>query len=722
MQRFSRKISLGLWILLILTLAAATFVEKYGGNEAAHRYVYGSWWFAGLWAALAGFLLCEIFGKNLLKNLPMFLMHLSFIVILSGALCTKLWGERGHIVLRQGETSSRAENISLPFQIALDTFYIQYYAGTSTPSDYVSELTVCDPHSGDTEAGRVAMNKVFSYKNYRFYQSSFQPDGASVLSINHDPWGIALTYAGYATFFLSGLWLGFRKLFIRKKSVTNAVFIAAILLLPQVSFGRDTANSLPIPDKAQSQQFGDLWMLYHGRITSVSTFAHDFTRKLTGKNTFGGMTAEQVLTGFLFFPEQWKNVAIFEIKNPSLKKLLNAESEPASFADFFDSDNNYKLATQPRTRETERLNDKIQLINLLHSGAPLRLFPVPQQGKLHWYFPTENFPADDGIPEQIAFIRTSLTDYYSALQSEDRASASAVLQKIADFQRRHAGELLPTAMYRRAESFYLKHNVVAMLFKLNLSVGVLCLLMLFLVKNEKWRAVSSRLFFVQLVHSFAFLTVSIGLRTFLAGRLPLASGFETMLLMAWFAMLAAWIFRRKTPLALPFGLLISGCAMLVAHLAMSNPEITPLVPVLSSPLLSLHVSVIMIAYVLLTFTALNSAVALISQAANRTSAKTSSMLHEAKRNTLLCLRPALYLLGLGIFVGAVWANMSWGSYWSWDPKETWALICLMTYSLILHKQNVSALAFHIFVLTAFATLLITFLGVNYFFGGMHGYI
>ena len=182
-------------------------------------------------------------------------------------------------------------------------------------------------------------------------------------------------------------------------------------------------------------------------------------------------------------------------------------------------------------------------------------------------------------------------------------------------------------------------------------------------------------------------------------------------------MLAAWIFQRKIPLALPFGLLISGCALLVAHLGMINPKITPLVPVLSSPLLSLHVSVIMISYVLLAFTALNGLVSLLMFVIS----KQKSVLQQAKQNTLLCLRPALFFLGTGIFIGAIWANVSWGCYWSWDPKEIWALITFMTYALALHKRNFSLITFHVFVLAAFSTVLITYFGVNYFFGGMHGY-
>ncbi len=717
MRRFSEKTVVVLWIVVIVTLAAATFVEKYLGSQAAQQYVYGSWWFAGLWAALAGFSLVEIRQKKLYRNVPLFLLHLSFIVILAGALCTKLWGERGQIVLQKNEPNI-VEKITLPFTVSLDTFYVQYYAGTNTPSDYVSGLTVCDTLSGETQRGQVSMNRIFSYKNYRFYQSSFTPDEtASVLSINHDPVGIATTYTGYALFFLSGLWLILRKVPLnRKLRKASTVVILLLLLSPSTMRANvQTSDGLTISE-AQAKKFGDLWILYDGRITSVSVFAHDFTMKLTGKKNFSYMNAEQFLAGFLFFPEKWQNVALFEIKDPALKKILNAETQRASFDDFFDGENNYKLTAQPRTKETGKLNDKIQLINLLHGGSLLQLFPLPQSGQLHWYYPTENFPLDEG-QDNITFVRTILSDYYTALHNNDEAKADSILNSISDFQKKNAQAFLPTEAHKRIEIFYMQHNPVPMLFKINLTAGILLLLLLFVLKNEKRRKLVSKLFFVQLIHSFCFLTVSIALRTSIAGRLPFASGSETMLLLAWIAMLAAWIFHRKTPLAVPFGLIISGCALLVAHLGMANPKITPLMPVLSSPLLSIHVSVIMIAYLLLAFTALNGLISLLVFAFS----KNKAALQNAQQNSLLCLRPALFFLGTGIFIGAVWANISWGTYWSWDPKEVWALITFLTYALALHKRDFAPVAFHAFVLAAFSTVLITYFGVNYFFGGMHGY-
>ncbi|MDR0511091.1 MAG: cytochrome c biogenesis protein CcsA [Rikenellaceae bacterium] len=709
-----RRFSVWLWGGLIIVLVAATFVEKYLGAQRAHSLVYGSWWFAVLWGAMAAAILLGIRGKGA----PLRLVHISLVVILAGALCTKLLGERGQIVLREGEAGI-AEGVELPFELVLDEFSIEYYAGTNTPSDYVSRLTVREARSGAAHSGQASMNRIFSHGGYRFYQSSFVGDDCSVLTIYRDPVGIAVTYAGYVLFALSGLWMMARRFRVRKKLIA-----ALLLLLPSTMFGAQKVATL---DAAQARQFSDLWMLHDGRITSVSAFAHDFTMKLAGKSAPGGMSAEQVLAGFLFFPEQWQHAALFEVRSPALKRLLNAETEKASFADFFDDEGGFRLAAQPPSKEVVRLSDRIQLVNMLHSGEPLRLFPLPAEGGLHWYHPTENFPPDRP-QEDITFVRTVLTECYAALHSDDRAGFEAALRRIGDFQRQHAGRFLPSERHRRVEIFYLRHNLVPPLFMFNLAVGILALLSLFVRRD--WRPV--RLFSTLHVLSFCLLSISIGLRTYVGGRLPFASGFETMLLMAWIAMAAGWIFRRRASLVLPFGLLASGCALLVAHLGMANPKITPLVPVLSSPLLSLHVSLIMTAYLLLAFTALNSLVALVSHGLQgswgvrglqglRSLQSLQGLRERARAVNLTCLPPALFLLGAGIFIGAVWANVSWGSYWSWDPKETWALITFMLYALALHKCDLSPVAFHLFVLLSFLSVPITYFGVNYFFGGMHGY-
>ena len=285
---------------------------------------------------------------------------------------------------------------------------------------------------------------------------------------------------------------------------------------------------------------------------------------------------------------------------------------------------------------------------------------------------------------------------------------------------------MPSDTKRDMEIFYTKTDVTSILFMANLTFGILALLAFFFLKAPRDR-IANKALYILLAISFAVHTLSIGLRTYIGGRLPFSNGFETMLLIAWCAMLIALIFSKKIKIILPFGFLASGCALLVAHIGMMNPKITPLVPVLSSPLLSIHVSTIMISYTLFAFVALNSLVSLLqlafSNRSNYNSVKES--LEQNRIYSLLCLYPALLFLGAGIFIGAIWANVSWGRYWGWDPKETWALITFLVYSFVLHERSLTFLSkpfsFHVFGLLAFSTVLMTYFGVNYFLGGMHSY-
>ncbi len=742
--------TLPFWTLLalVITLATATFVEKYHGTEYTYQYIYGSWWFTALWATLVVLTLTGIYKSKSYQNLPLFFFHLSFVVILLGALCTKLGGKQGYVVLKQGEVctqmqSDDAEPIMFPFEISLDTFYVSYYPGTNAPADYISEIHVYDNTSGKATTAQVSMNNIFSYKNFRFYQSSFEPGGkTSILSVNHDVWGIPITYTGYALFALSMLWLLFSKKNQFRNLLANPLLkktmIVILCLLPSISMANIlTKDSLTV-NTTQAAQFGKLCMLYDGRITPVATFAHDFTLKLTGKTKFSYLNSEQFLMGFLFFPEKWQQVALFKIEDPLLQKELNATVQKASFSDFFDEEGNYKLskywnefshsgAKTVRIKEVEKLNEKIQLINMLHNGTLLQMFPLEKNGQLHWYHPVENF-SPDVLSQNITFIRAILTQYHAAVHQNDEAQAVDVLNRIDQFQRQHAGKYLPTDQKRAIEIFYLKHNFTSILFMLNLTMGILALLSLFILSPSKRNGISNILYFI-LVASFLLHCVSIAVRTYIGGRLPFGNGFETMLLIAWCSMFIALLFGKKIPFILPFGFLISGCALLVAHLGMMNPKITPLVPVLSSPLLSIHVSTIMISYTLLAFVALNSLVSLLliiflpSKSPRRLFLETR--LEQHKIYSLICLYPALFFLGVGIFIGAVWANVSWGRYWGWDPKEVWALITFLVYSFIFHIRNIKFLSsnfsFHVFGLLSFSTVLMTYFGVNYFLGGMHSY-
>jgi cytochrome c-type biogenesis protein CcsB len=739
-----------------MVMATATFLEKQYGSDDVYTNIYGSWWFSCLWGLLASLSVAGLYKGRLYKVTSLLLLHVAFLLILAGALCTKLLSSQGYVELH-ADTRCREMRTEagmmfpLPFELQLDTFYVSCYPGTDAPSDYVSRFSIYDKSSGEEVKAGVSMNKIGRYKGYRFYQSSFTNDRqTSVLRLNRDVWGIPLTYMGYALFVVSMILFlfapqgAFRRLLSHpalKKTVKKTVIVCLLLLPASLYAGVLTKDSLSI-NKQYADDFGRLWMLYQGRITPLATFAHDFTLKITGKISFGYLDANQFLAGFLFFPDKWQRVALFEVKDAELKKLLHAEKEKAALIDCYDSLGNYKLAdcwsewsrTSPqssRMKEVEKLNDNVQLINMLHSGSLLQLYPQSIDGQIHWFHPTQDLATTEE-QQNIELIRNSLLLYYQSLMANDGDAATANLQKIRDFQEQQAGKYLPSDTCQEVEIFYMKYNFTAWLFKINLTLGLLALLSF--LYGGRYRQKVDGVFWGLMIACLLLHTVSIALRTTIGGRLPFSNGYETMLLIAWCAMLIAVIFGRKIPIAVSFGYLLSGCSLLVAWLGMKHPQITPLVPVLSSPLLSIHVSAMMIAYTLLGLMTVNSLVALFRSFPVRKGNLSSERrwrleerrhLEEQRVYGLICLYPALLFLGAGIFIGAVWANVSWGRYWGWDPKEVWALISLLVYSLPVHQGRLSLFTrpvfFHVFTVLSFLTILMTYFGVNYFLGGMHSY-
>ena len=214
----------------------------------------------------------------------------------------------------------------------------------------------------------------------------------------------------------------------------------------------------------------------------------------------------------------------------------------------------------------------------------------------------------------------------------------------------------------------------------------------------------------------------------------MANGFETMLFVAWTVMLVSLLFSRRMPIVLTFGFIMSGFFLLVSHISQMDPQISHVMPVLNSPLLSIHVSVIMFAFALLSITFICGVTTLAAHLKLTLAARKGRHDDDTADNRLLeaysvlsrvFLYPAIAALAIGIFVGAIWAERSWGEYWGWDPKETWALITLMIYAIPLHTSTVSALRkplrYHVFMTLAFLAIIMTYFGVNYFLGGMHSY-
>ena len=676
-----KRLILIIYVTLVVVLAVATFVEQARGTAFIGAHVYHTHWFVLLWGVLAVCTVVVCWRMRLWRRVPVLLLHGSFLVILGGALLTFVWGEQGYVHLEEGKTTDRfvvqdsRHLLPLPFSLRLDSFRIVCYPGTEAPADYVSYIHVSG-NGRESQKASVSMNRIFSCGGYRFYQSSYDPDGrGSWLSVNHDPWGIGVTYAGYALLGLSMLWVlcsrggEFRRL-LRHPLLRMGGFLVLFLLLGTTLQAAE--RKLPVLNLKQADSLASVQVIYHDRVVPFNTLARDFVLKLTGKPAYKGLEPEQVIGGWLLHPEVWKDEPMIRIKSAALRRRLGLKSDFARLSDLFDgqtyrlqaywdASDNHSGELSPLDKAIVETDEKVGLILMLQQGTLIQ--PLPDDGSI---------------------------------------------------------ARLPEAKVR-AELLYNRIPFSQVLFMFNLTVGLLAFAVL-LYRGMRRAAADSRMlrglerFFTgALWAALAFQSLGYALRWYIGGRVPLSNGYETMQFLALATLLLACLFRRRFPFTLPFGFLLSGFALLVSYLGQMNPQITPLMPVLVSPWLSSHVSLIMMSYALFAFLMLNGVLALCVR-------------REALRLMLLSrllLYPAVFFLGAGIFLGAIWANVSWGHYWSWDPKEVWALVTFMVYAVPFHAGSLPRLRkplfFHVYMMVAFLTVLMTYFGVNYVLGGMHSY-
>lgn len=681
-------------IALIAAMASGTVLERFHGPEYAVEHVYNSWWFVVLWALTALCIVVMLLRRKSWKRPAACVLHISVLLILLGALLTMLTGKHGVMTLQPGVANNQftidkheeKREVPLPFALTLDHFEIQTYPGTHAPMDFVSYLQITD--KGSTTDAKISMNHILKHRHYRFYQDDYDEQGNSVLAVAHDPWGVGFTYAGYILLFisLSGLFLApngqFRRLL--QKTSSKVVLLLAFMAIG-CAMPMQAANKPHTLPKESADKMGQMYVMYKGRVCPMQTLAKDFTTKMCGKARYQGLTPEQVFSGWLFYPEEWKTKMADVIKNDE---------------------------------------EKLQLINMLHSGQFLKMFPHPDSlQNITWYALNDSLPAY--IPDnESLFIRKQFLLCQEHVAKGDFDALNELFDKTKIYQEKYAlGHVQPKVQYR-VERLYNKLTAGKWLAMFNITLGLICFAAALICIGKGRKLFKPMLTVATLWMTLLclFLTTLFILRWIAGGHVPMAGSFDSMNLLALSICIITLLLKRKYEMALPAGLLMTGFVLLVQMISGSNPPITHLMPVLTSPLLSLHVTVIMIAYALLFFVMLNGISAVIvrfTQPANKT------YLERLQGISMLLLYPAVALLAIGIFIGAVWANISWGNYWSWDPKEVWALITLMVYAAPLHstiwKSFRNPMFFHIYGILAFLSVIITYFGVNFLLGGMHSY-
>lgn len=734
--------------ILLLILTIATILEKIYGTDFVNEYIYSSVPFVILWGVTAITSLLYIIKSKLHRQPVIFLLHLSLLFILAGAFTTWIYGEQGTMRVRQGEqqtsfTDSKGISHQLPFSITLNQFEIIYYKGTLAPMDFISHISVADKDCHRQIQGKVSMNHIFSYQHYRFYQSGYSEDNeGSVFSVSHDPYGIGITYAGYTLLLLSTVFFffspqsRFRQLLkspLLHRSLTVILLLFAFSL--NSNFLKANSTSPKVLPREVAEHFGDLYILYNNRICPLQTFARDFTVKLYGSSSYKGLTPEEVLTGWLFYYDSWKNEPIIRIKSNEARKLLEIEGNYARLKDYISTINEYKLEKMMNhirsgeqvtdKRGIEEADEKFNIINLVCTGAMMKIFPCRNiAGKtLEWYSQSDQLPQDMDNDKWV-FIRKSMSYVNEMIVMKKYNDACLLLEKIKKYQQKECDGLLPADNKFKAEKIYNQFDYSKSVAMACICIGLICFIYYCHCMASQKRTSRKAIIILNILLwiVFTYLSAAICLRGYVSNHLPLSNGFETMQFMAWCTLLLTFLLQRKFAMLLPFGFLLCGLTLMVSMLGESNPQITQLMPVLQSPLLSIHVVVIMIAYSLLAFIMLNGVTAVILHQSQK---ECKEQIERLQIISQIILYPAIFLLAIGIFIGAVWANVSWGRYWGWDPKEVWALITMLVYALALHPRSLPwfhrTMFFHVFCITAFITVLITYFGVNFLLGGMHSY-
>lgn len=751
-----KKIIFILYILVLVCMAAATIVEKSQGTDYAHAHYYGAWWFILIWAVLAALGAFYII-KRKVKCASTLALHLSFIIILAGALLTHISAKRGMIHLRIGQPTDTymaqdeeqgMKEEKLPFSLCLQKFEAKMHDGTNAVADYSSKFTVID---GDNKSeGEVSMNNIYSHRSYRLYQSSYDEDGkGSVLAINADPYGIPVTYTGYALLFISLVWMlfdpkgGYRKLLKSPLLKKGALITALILSMGNIQtlHAEPATGNLQnaVLPKETAEKFGELHILYNDRICPVQTFALDFCKKIYGARSYQGLTAEQVLTGWVFYGNTWANEPFIKIKSGEMKTAMNLP-DYASLNTFFNREmggytigqyvQEYYNGQQDKFhQQAADIDGKIQIIMELREGISLKVLPYTftknvkatkdhsfiKAGTTTWFSPVDKLP--QAVEHQHAlYIRNVFSLLNGDVKAGNISRVNEFFVKMKKYQEVSSGNSLPTATQYKAERINNAFPFATILFMANLTLGFIALFYtIYRMTKKKEIKVLNIALPILLGVSFLALTFGLALRWIISGNVPMSNGYESMLTVAWFVMLISILMQLRIRIVMVFGFLISGFFLLVSHINQMDPAIGQMMPVLNSPLLSIHVSIIMMSYALLSLTFICGIMGICLRSHGE----------ELQALSRVFLYPALTCMGFGIFIGAIWANVSWGNYWSWDSKETWALITFMIYAVVVHTQSLPVfrkpLVYHIYITLAFLSIAMTYFGVNYFLTGMHSY-
>ncbi|MDL2322893.1 c-type cytochrome biogenesis protein CcsB [Bacteroidales bacterium OttesenSCG-928-A17] len=753
----SYKTTIALLLLYALDLAIATFIEKYASTEAAFRFTYHAPSFFVLqFLLVVNFVLITVRNRYVQqKKWAYLVLHSALVIILAGALTSHLFSKEGIIHLREGEdtnqmliqTNRGEDYCDLPFNLKLENFKIHYYPGSDSPSSFESNVILTDKKGGISQR-QISMNNVLDIHGYRIFQSSYDKDGkGTILSVNKDLLGTSITYTGYACLLLGFLLMFFSKnsrfsYLVRQLRRNKTAAVLILLLFSSLSLSSQEIN------KEHAAAFGALPMQsFRGRIEPINTFSSEIVRKLHHSDCFGDYNSDQFLLSLLAFPEMYSERPILYLKNKEIAFNYDLSEGFYRFNDLFDSNGNYKLIRDimdvhykyPGERSKYeknllKLDEQANIFSQLTNYGMLRIFPNNKDEANMWYAPGDDLTPLDSLEQEKI---TNLFDIYifsiqNAVETGDWELADKALEAIRRYQEANTSLEIPTRRIE-LELLYNELNIFKHCKKGYLTLGGFLLVFAFLSLLGKFKSGSfvktfiEALLIIAIVFTFLLHLGGLITRGYISGHVPWSNAYETMILVSFLTVAAGLIFAYKSRLTLALATLFGGVILFVSGLNWMDPQISPLVPVLKSPWLMTHVASIVAAYGFFGISFLLGSVNLLLAGVQKKkdNSQLLSRLNELTVINEISMLCGLFLMVCGTFIGAIWANESWGRYWGWDPKETWALITIVIYAVILHIRLVkkwdNPKMLNLWAILAFFCVLMTFFGVNYFLSGMHSY-
>lgn len=685
------------------------------------------------------------------------------------------------------QLSYGAKKIALPFAIHLNNFELKKYPGSNNPSTIESDVTLIDQRNGHQINHKIFVNNILDYDGYRFFQMSYDEDEkGTILAVNYDFWGTWITYFGYFLF-LIGVLINF---FNKQTRFWNVVFIInqlrkkreLLLLLILSLFSNSIFAQSPIQSNQNSQntipnnsnwvsaehadKFGELIVqTYEGRFAPVHTLATDVMHKISKKDRFdipnrGAISAVQVFMDILLNPDFWRYQKVIYIGDKAIADLLGITGKHAALNDLFIDNGQYKLGNlnaiafrKPDSkrnrfdRELLKFTERAEVFMMISRGSLLTLFPVPNDPNNKW-ISWDNEWALRPIASELSSINNELKliefnytnlmslylqETYNATFTGNYTNAEKLIDHIKSIQRQEAfSEHLPSPSKVKKEITY---NKLTIFDNLKITYALLSILLLIAVftgnliaRKSKMLSMVSNAIIVLIIAAFIYQTYGIGLRWYLAGHAPLSNGYEVLLLASWSSVFAGLCFMRYSKIVLSGAAMLSFFILLTAKLSNYDPQITVLQPGMKSDWLIYHVTTLTISYgffgLAFLLSLFNMIIYLVKTPYNKE--RLTIITGEITYINELILIIGLYLVTIGTFLGAIWANELWGRYWGWDPKETWSLVIIIFYTILLHIRLIpkfkSEFIFNVGTIVGITTVLMTFFGISFYFSkGMHTY-